>query len=185
MDLKALGKAVAGKGLHLLGKALPFGGGLLEMAADALNTDPTPDAVARAIDEDPEAALKLTELQNRHKERIGELILAGAQVDLEAEKARLGDVQSARGREVAVTQATGKRDINLYVLAWTVIIGFFALMTLLIFRPLPEGAEGYVNQLFGTLGTGFGLVLGYFFGSSKSSSDKTALIAAQQNGNGK
>lgn len=177
MDLGDLGKKIAGKGLRLLANVIPGGGIVMDLVADALGTDPTPDAIAKAIDEDPAAALKLAELQARHKERLEELSLDRARLGVEEEKARLADVQNARLREMNITATTGQRDINLYVLAWTVIIGFFALMTLLIFRPLPPGAEGYVNQLFGTLGTGFGLVLGYFFGSSKSSSDKTALLA--------
>ena len=37
-------------------------------------------------------------------------------------------------------------------------------------------------MLFGTLSTGFGTVLGYFFGTSKSSGDKDKIIA---NGAGK
>ena len=179
MDLKDLGKKLAGKGLKLLANTVPFGGFVVDMVADALGTDPTPDAIADAIDKNPEAAITLLTLQNTHKERLEELAIERERLALTAEQARLADVQSARAREVSIVTATGKKDINLYVLAWTVIVGFFSLMTLLIFRPLPPGAEGYVNQLFGTLGTGFGMVLGYFFGSSKSSSDKTAMIAAK------
>ena len=48
---------------------------------------------------------------------------------------------------------------------------------MMYFRPIPEAAIGPINQLFGALAAGFGLVLGYFFGSSKSSTDKTKLMA--------
>jgi len=41
---------------------------------------------------------------------------------------------------------------------------------------LPEANVGPVNQLFGAMATGCGLVLQYFFGSSKGSADKTAAI---------
>jgi hypothetical protein len=35
---------------------------------------------------------------------------------------------------------------------------------------------GPLNQLLGALSAGFGMVLSYFFGTSKSSKDKNALI---------
>ncbi len=73
-------------------------------------------------------------------------------------------------------KATGKRDMNLYVLAWMVVGLFFALVGLLMFVVLPEANVGPVNQLFGAMATGFGMVLQYFFGSSKGSADKTAAI---------
>ena len=89
------------------------------------------------------------------------------------------DVASARKREVDTTEATGKRDINLYILAWTVVVLFFALVATLMFIDLGENT-GPVNQLFGAIAVGFGTVLQYFFGSSKSSNEKTALLAANK-----
>ena len=41
---------------------------------------------------------------------------------------------------------------------------------------LPEANVGPHNQLFGPIATGLGMVLQYFFGSSKGSADKTAAI---------
>jgi len=45
-----------------------------------------------------------------------------------------------------------------------------------MFVVLPEANVGPVNQLFGAMATGFGMVLQYFFGSSKGSADKTAAM---------
>jgi len=53
---------------------------------------------------------------------------------------------------------------------------FFILVGLLMFVVLPEANVGPVNQLFGAMATGFGMVLQYFFGSSKGSADKTAAM---------
>jgi lipopolysaccharide export LptBFGC system permease protein LptF len=72
---------------------------------------------------------------------------------------------------------TGKKDLNLYILAWTVVGGFFALCAILMEVSLPEGSSQIVYLLFGGLVTGFTQVLGYFFGSYKSSNDKTKLLA--------
>jgi hypothetical protein len=49
---------------------------------------------------------------------------------------------------------------------------FFALVGMLMWVVLPDANVGPINQLFGAMATGFGMVLQYFFGSSKGSSDK-------------
>jgi len=53
---------------------------------------------------------------------------------------------------------------------------FFTLVGLALFVVLPKANVGPVNQLFGAMATGFGMVLQYFFGSSKGSADKTAAM---------
>ena len=52
-----------------------------------------------------------------------------------------------------------------------------SIVGLLMQYKLSEGSNEVVFMLFGALATGFGTVLQYFFGSSKSSSDKTQLMA--------
>ncbi len=96
---------------------------------------------------------------------------------VELEKLGLQDRESARQREMEVVKATGKKDINLYVLAWTIVGGFFTLCLTLLFKAIPEGQSDIVYVLFGGLVSGFSTVLGYFFGSSKGSAEKTALMA--------
>jgi len=78
-----------------------------------------------------------------------------------------------------VVQATGNKDVNLYVLAWVVVGGFFVLTGMLMLIPELEGRtnNAMVNILFGGLVSGFATVLGYFFGSSKGSTDKTQLLS--------
>jgi len=124
-----------------------------------------------------------TAMQNASSEDL--LKLKTADLTFKAEMAKIGldekklafeDTASARIRQVEHEKVTGKSDTNLYVLAWTVVAGFFGLMALLCFATLPTDSSGVVFMLFGALATGFGQVLGYFFGSSKSSSEKTALL---------
>jgi len=85
----------------------------------------------------------------------------------------------ARAREVSIIKATGKRDVNLYVLAWIVVIGFFALVGILIWATLPQANIGPVNQLFGAMATGFGMVLQYFFGVFEIEQGKDGFISAK------
>jgi len=101
MTLGDLGKKLAGKGLKLLGGAIPGGGIVMDMVSSALDTDPTPEAVAKAIDENPDAALKLTEIQTRHKEVLEGIALERARLEVEQERDRLADFaarDSCRGR---------------------------------------------------------------------------------------
>ena len=77
-------------------------------------------------------------------------------------------------------ESKNKKDIAIYILAGLIVIGFFALLTLLLFRTLPEDSSGVIFMLFGALSAAFGAVVQYFFGSSKGSADKTELIVNKQ-----
>lgn len=64
------------------------------------------------------------------------------------------------------------------ILALFIVGAFISVILIWIFFP-PKGDAGSIavlNTLVGTLGAGFGAVLTYFFGSSKSSSDKDDTI---------
>lgn len=66
------------------------------------------------------------------------------------------------------------KEIFMYALGAMITFGFFAtLIFLIISGKFPES----VNLVIGTLLTTFGTVVGYFFGSSKGSSDKNEIIA--------
>lgn len=121
-----------------------------------------PEEILQKITMDFDAVVKLKELELAHKVKLQEFILEG-------ERLHLADVASARQREVEAVKATGKRDINLYVLAWTIIIGFFTLVELMMFATIPDQSSQAVGILFGGLVAGFTSLVQYFFGSLKSS----------------
>lgn len=158
----------------LLGGPLGGGlGGLVKMIGGALGLSPEetkPDKVMQIIEQDPQALLKFKELEMTHEVDLQKLVLQQEQMHLQ-------DRQNARAREVKITEATGRRDVNLYIIAWIVIVGFFALCGVLMKWSLPQGQNEVVYMLFGALASGFGAVIQYFFGSSKSSSEKTKLLA--------
>lgn len=63
-------------------------------------------------------------------------------------------------------------------LAILVVLGFMGVHGLLVYAPPPaSGMRDALMQMIGTLGTGFGLVLGYYFGSSSSSRAKDDMLA--------
>ena len=175
MDWKDIAGTIS-KAAPILGTIIggPAAGGavktVVKLIAGALGVEETPEAIEAEIKANPEAYVKLKEIESNHEVELQKLVI-------EQERLRLADVASARSREVEVTKATGKRDINLYILGWTVVAGFFGLIALLCFKALPEDSNGVIFMLFGSLSTGFGQVLSYFFGSSKSSAEKTTLMA--------
>ena len=72
-----------------------------------------------------------------------------------------------------------KSTIAKYILASIIVIGFFSLLGLLLFQPLPPDTSGVIFMLFGALSAAFGAVVQYFFGSSQSSADKTDIMVKQ------
>ena len=72
---------------------------------------------------------------------------------------------------------TKKNNKAVYILASLIVAGFFGLLSLLLFQPLPPDSSGVIFMLFGALSAAFGAVVQFFFGSSKGSSDKTELLA--------
>ena len=154
----------------VLGNAIvPGVGGLAgTLLAGVLGVDSNdPDALNTAlINATPDQIAKIKEIELTHRDEFERLFLQ--------------DRQDARQREIKIVQATGKKDLNLYVLAWVVVIGFFVLCGTLMYQTIPSGQNSIILMLFGGLQSGFATVLGYFFGSSKSSADKTQLLAQAQ-----
>lgn len=174
MDWKELGKKLVAIGLTTVGTALggPAGGAVGALLGKAIfggAEEVTPEKLMKAIG-DPEVVMKLKQFEMEHDVALRQLVL-------ESERVRLADVASARDREVRVVEATGGKDVNLYLLAWVIVLGFFGLVAILIFHELPKDSNGVIFMLFGALSAGFGSVIGYFFGSSKSSADKSELLA--------
>lgn len=165
-------KGLIGKGAPLIGTLLggPAGGAVASLVANALGVEDTPDAISAALKSDPGALLKLKELEFTHKTRFQELML-------EETKAHLADRQSARQREIEIQKAGGSNKL-MYILGSLIVVGFFASLIVLLFKTtaIPAGSRDAIMLLFGSLIASFGAVVQYFFGSSKGSSDKTALL---------
>uniref|UniRef100_A0A6M3LKM0 Uncharacterized protein n=1 Tax=viral metagenome TaxID=1070528 RepID=A0A6M3LKM0_9ZZZZ len=187
MDLKDIASAVK-KFAPLLGTVIggPIGGaagGVLAGVASLFDKSPDdPEGIVEAIRTDPEAALKLRQFELEQKTELQRLAIQSDRMYLE-------DKQSARQREIEVTKATGSRDINLYILAYSFVAGFFIstiVISFLIFAgnipsEVPQYAVFLLGSLFGTLSAGVTSVIQYFFGSSKGSSDKMKLFSNNMN----
>jgi drug/metabolite transporter (DMT)-like permease len=70
----------------------------------------------------------------------------------------------------------------MYILGGFVVGISAGVVCLLVFTPIPPDNKDIVNIALGTLLGMAVTVVGYFFGSSKSSADKTELLKDSKNG---
>jgi hypothetical protein len=141
--------------------------------------NPSPETVLQAAQiavADPAQKLLLVQAENDFTLKMKGLEIQEQAQQLEELKAELADVQNAREREVRQTEKTGSRDWNLYLLSYVLFGGFFFLTWYLMHNKLPDESSQVVFMLFGSLSTGFGSVIQYFFGSSKGSADKSMAM---------
>ena len=64
----------------------------------------------------------------------------------------------------------------MYLLGAIIVVGFFLLLYLLVYQQIPIENKDILNIVVGALIGSFTTVVGYFYGSSKSSADKTELL---------
>jgi hypothetical protein len=166
MDWKDIA-SVVGKAAPVVGTLLggPAGAAVGGLISAALGTENTPDAVSAALLGNPDAIVKVQELQINAKVQLQQLAVT-------AEANRLLDVQSARAR-----QSANPNDKTPQYLAWGVSAGFFATLGLVMFAHLEGAAQNLLLVMTGTLQTAWVAIISYYFGSSKDSAGKTQMIA--------
>ena len=158
----ALGGPFAGTAVSALEKALGLEPGSGQAAIEKTVLAGNPDDLAKV--------------------RIAEIDLQKTMAanGIEMEHLQLQDVADARAREIAV------KDWTPAMLSWLIITGFFTIIAVLVKVDIPVRNEPVVYALVGALGAGLQQVLGYFFGSSKGSAEKTqSLIDAASKAQGK
>lgn len=162
MDWKEVGRSVA-KTAPALGMALggPAGGAIGTLVAAAFGSDGSPDAVAHAIAADPDAAVKLREVELRHAEVLA--TLAAQQYE-----AQLTDVQQAR-----TTHRDHWMPSLMTILLAVMVAGMGA--ALFVFDAPPENKE-VVYLLAGQLLGAFATAIAYWLGSSRGSAEKQRVL---------
>jgi hypothetical protein len=158
-DIKqAVGKVAPIAGTLLGGPAGAAVGGLI---SSALGVDNDPQSVATALG-NPDALLKLKELESNERQHLLQMQLATLQ-------AELADVQNAR--------ASHSNSImpSVVTAALTLICG--GLLYSLLFVAIPADNRELLIQSFGTVLGFWGAALAYWVGTTRSSADKTRIIA--------
>lgn len=72
------------------------------------------------------------------------------------------------------------KDWFQYGLAALIVLGFFIVLGGLLYSAVPTENKDALNIALGALVAGFTGVLGYFFGSSKGSSEKNEMLSANK-----
>lgn len=157
----------------------PAGGAVGGLISKVLGVDNTPEAIELALTNNPDALLKIKELETSKELAILQAELENKRIDVgsvidnrkldnEKDQMFLSDKQSARSRQVDSEKATGKVDVALYAIAGVIVVAFFVSILALIFITLDKQSGTYelLLMLFGALTTKFGTVVDYFFGAS-------------------
>jgi len=134
----------------------PIGGLAVSAIAKKFGVEDTVDAVTKAVVEDPEAALKL------------------AQIDLDKLKAEYANTADARDmQKIALQQSDifSKRFTMYLTVFWSVAAA--AYVGFITFGVIPENNVRFADTILGfILGTVVSTVLNFWFGSSIGSKEK-------------
>lgn len=134
--------------------------------ADALGTDPTPDAVASKVAAGGEAAATIVRQVEADK----------APGYLDELNAYLADVKDARQQTVKLTEAGSSIAWGAPVISVMIVMGFLGLVTALLFKTVPDNQVTLI--LFGGLSAAFSQVVSYWLGSSAGSARAGDTIRA-------
>ena len=174
-------KELIGTSAPVIGTLLggPAGGAVGGLISKVLGVDNTPEAIELALMNNPDALVKIKELETSKELAILQAELENKRIDVgsvidnrkldnEKDQMFLSDKQSARSRQTDSEKATGKVDVALYVIAGVIVVAFFVSILALIFITLDKQSGTYelLLMLFGALTTKFGTVVDYFFGAS-------------------
>ena len=69
-----------------------------------------------------------------------------------------------------------KTNLFKYVIGGLVIVGFFTLLIVLVYKPIPENNSDLLYLVVGALVGSFGTIVTYNFGSSAGSAEKAQTI---------
>lgn len=144
----------------------PLGGAAVSMIAKKFGVEDSVAAVAQAIAGDPKAEEKLREL------------------DMEYARLHLENVKGARDMQVAAlaqSDVFSKRFAYYFAAFWSVfaVVYIFAIT----FATIPQGNIRFADTIIGfLLGTVVATILNFFYGTSKSSQDKTDKMAEMMRG---
>lgn len=112
---------------------------------------------------DPSTLIKLKEIEADLRKTL-------AEAGIKLEELEVKDRDSARARQVAM------KDWTPNVLGAIVVLGFFAVQWYLLDHVIDGEQKDYILRTLGTLDALLVMVFQYFFGSSRGSKEKDAIL---------
>jgi hypothetical protein len=95
-------------------------------------------------------------------------------LDIDLERIAAGDRDSARQMQIANKDWTPK------ALAFFIVFGFFGVLLWMLVFGLPKTGAEALLMMIGSLGSAFGGVVQFYYGSSAGSKEKNSLLAAKE-----
>lgn len=161
MDWSQLGKKVADFA-PLLGSALgPAGSAVGALIASEFGSDNTPESIDAAIKGNPDARVKLQQLQFEHNVDL-------KKISLEHAKLAVQDRANARHNH--------KNSRMPAILSVGLTFMIAAIVVLLFWVEVPPGSREVLFMLLGVAVKEWGSAMQYWFGTTRSSADKTMMI---------
>jgi len=132
-----------------------------------------------------EGRLSLKQLELEHEQFLIEASLVRKEQDIRETALYIGDVDSARRREVEIASSTDAPYINKVVtpyIAVCVLVMTFIIFAILLFSTMeiPAARKEIIIYVLGVLSTISTQIIAYYFGSSRGSSIKDETIQAMQ-----
>lgn len=157
----------------------PLAGGAVTALEHVFGIAPKPDAST----DDRQATLAAA-ISGATPEQLA--AMRKADQDYAVAMAQAGFKDTETLASLAVQDRASARQMQISTKSWTapflamfVSIGFFAVLAVMMFVPLPAPAHDAFMLMLGSLGTAWASVIAYYFGSSASSDRKTEIIAQQ------
>lgn len=157
MDWKRIGQAI-GERAPLLGTLLlgpGTGTAVGGLIASVLGTSPTPEAVSEELKKNPDAWLKLQQIEAEKQTRLQELVVDQAKAELQAQVGNAHDVNATMQAEAASEHWPTYTWRPLLGMAVALNTGASGLMVMMVFLPVMWGepaAAGAVSALPTALG---------------------------------
>lgn len=161
-----LGKLIA-QSAPLLGGALagPAGATIGSLIAAKFGGNSNqPDVLHALVNADPQAMIKLKELELEHELALQQLCL---QAEKDEQQTLAADRASARQREVGVDQSPNeKHDKTPARLAYALTVGVLGALAWLLSLPIPDKNHEIIYALLSSLTTAWIGAMAYYHGSS-------------------
>jgi hypothetical protein len=169
MEWKDLGQVV-GKAAPMLGTLIggPAGAAIGSIIASAIGTQATPDAVEAALASNPDALIRLRQMEANRTVRLQELIAEQAKAQIQAETA---DRASARQMQTAQPSRMPA------LLTCGVGLGFLLTLAALFWLPIPAENRDTIVYMCGQLAAAFAACLAFWVGTTRQSENKTQMLA--------
>lgn len=164
MNLAALAKTAVKNGAPLIGAVLgtPAGVAIGQLVAKAFGSDESDYSTTDLINKinlDPDAKIKLAEIESNYKIELEKIILQNT----------FNQMKSANENTANARENNNKHVENIYFsmfISFLVIASFYVCIYWIAIYPQDAGDHDVLYMLFGIAGTAFGAVINYWLGSS-------------------